>query len=131
MWRFFVHVERFCFMASFQTQNKEGYSVVTMLADRLDGQTTAELRSELVLLAGNSVSNMVLDLSRCTYCDTTGLSAIMIAHRLCKNGSLVLVGVNDEVSSILSIQNFDPELDMVADLAEAEAHITKSISKDK
>ncbi len=123
MWRVLVHIERFIFMANFQTQNKGDFAIVTMLVDRLDGQTTPELRSELVLLAGNQVSRMILDLSQCNYCDTTGLSAIMIAHRLCKTGALVLVGVKDEVAAMLSIQNFEPALDMVADLNEAQQHI--------
>ncbi len=113
-------------MANFLTQNKGDFAIVTMLVDRLDGQTTPELRSELVLLAGNQVSRMILDLSQCNYCDTTGLSAIMIAHRLCKTGTLVLVGVKDEVAAMLSIQNFDPALVMVADLNEAELQIAHS-----
>ncbi len=126
MWRAFVHIERFIVMANFLTQNKGDFAIVTMLVDRLDGQTTPELRSELVLLAGNQVSRMILDLSQCNYCDTTGLSAIMIAHRLCKTGTLVLVGVKDEVAAMLSIQNFDPALVMVADLNEAELQIAHS-----
>ncbi len=126
MWRAFVHIERFIVMANFLTQNKGDFAIVTMLVNRLDGQTTPELRSELVLLAGNQVSRMILDLSQCNYCDTTGLSAIMIAHRLCKTGTLVLVGVKDEVAAMLSIQNFDPALVMVADLNEAELQIAHS-----
>ncbi|MBQ2321946.1 MAG: STAS domain-containing protein [Bacteroidales bacterium] len=115
-------------MDNFKIENKDGYSVITMSAERLDGQTTPQLRSELVLLAGNQVSNMILDLSSCNYCDTNGLSAIMIAHRLCKNGSLVLVGVNDEVQSILSIQNFDPKLNIEANVGEAEKFITEVLA---
>ena len=111
-------------MENFKIDNKDGYSIISMTADRLDLQTTAELRSELVLLAGNQVSNMIIDLSNCNYCDTTGLSAIMIAHRLWKNGSLVLVGVREGVQSILSIQNFDPKLNIEPDVATAESFIS-------
>ncbi len=115
-------------MESFVSENKEGYSVIRMLSDRLDTQTTAELRSELVLLAGNDVKNMVLDLSPCHYCDTSGLSAILIAHRLCKDGFLVLSCVSDEVEKMLSIQRFDPELVIEATLPEAEARIKSQMS---
>ncbi len=117
-------------MASFISENHPGYVVVRMLTERLDNQTTAELRSELVLAAANAVSNIILDLGTCNYCDTTGLSAIMIAHRLCKNGHLILVGVSDSVGSILSMQRFDPELDIVADITEAEERMEAYIAKD-
>lgn len=117
-------------MASFISENHPGYVVVRMLTARLDNQTTAELRSELVLAAANAVSNIILDLTKCNYCDTTGLSAIMIAHRLCKNGHLVLVGVSDSVNSILSMQRFDPELDIAADISEAEERMAAYIAKN-
>lgn len=117
-------------MASFISENHPGYVVVRMLTARLDNQTTAELRSELVLAAANAVSNIILDLTTCNYCDTTGLSAIMIAHRLCKNGHLVLVGVSDSVNSILSMQRFDPELDIAADISEAEERMAAYIAKN-
>ncbi len=107
-------------MSNFTSEIKDGYSIIYMEADSLDNQTTAELRSELVLLAGNGICNMIIDLSKCHYCDTSGLSAILIAHRLCKDGVLILVGVSAEVSNILSIQRFDPELIIESDLAAAE-----------
>lgn len=115
-------------MANFVSENKEGYSVIRMMSERLDNQTTAELRSELVLLAGNNVKNMVLDLGACHYCDTSGLSAILIAHRLCKDGFLVLACVSDEVEKMLSIQRFEPELIVEATLPEAEARIKSQLS---
>lgn len=115
-------------MSNFSIESREGYSVISMNAGRLDNQITAELRSELVLLAGKGVNTMILDLSNCHYCDTAGLSAILIAHRLCKDGTLVLVGVADEVANMLSIQKFDPELILVASVAEAEEKLRASKS---
>lgn len=110
-------------MSNFSIENKEGYSIVHMNAARLDNQATAELRSELVLLAGKGVKTMILDLTSCNYCDTAGLSAILIAHRLCKDGMLILVGVSGEVASMLSIQRFDPELVLESSLPDAEEKI--------
>lgn len=110
---------------NFKVDKKENYSVVTMLAERLDAHTTAELRSELVLLAGDSVKNILLDLTSCDYCDTSGLSAILIAHRLCKDGRLVLVSTSSSVENMLSIQRFDPPVVTVATLAEGEAEMEK------
>lgn len=115
-------------MSNFSIENKEGYSIIRLNTDRLDNQITAELRSELVLLAGKGVNTMILDLSNCTYCDTAGLSAILIAHRLCKDGSLVLVGVAGEVANMLSIQRFDPELILESSVADAEERLRANMS---
>ncbi len=110
---------------NFKVEKRETYSVVTMLSERLDTYTTAELRSELVLLAGDSVKNILLDLTTCTYCDTSGLSAILIAHRLCKDGKLVLVTTSTSVENMLSIQRFEPMVIVVDTLADGEAEMLK------
>ncbi len=100
-----------------------------MNAERLDGQTTPELRSELVLLSGSAIKNMIIDLTSCHSCDTTGLSAILIAHRLCKDGHLILVGVSEEVRNMLSIQRFDPKLNLCHTMDEAEEHMKALIGE--
>lgn len=106
---------------NFEVVKCQGYSIVTMKAARLDSHTTPELKSELVLLAGDSVRNIIIDLSACDYCDTAGLGAILIAHRLCKDGMLILVGVQTSVENMLSIQRFDPQLYIVASVEDAIA----------
>ncbi len=115
-------------MSNFVTENKEGFSVIYMKSQQLDSQTTAELRSNLVLLAGNGVKNIIIDLEPCHYCDTSGLGAILIAHRLCKDGTLVLSNVSDEVAKMLSIQRFEPELVVETSLASAEARMMDIVS---
>lgn len=110
---------------NFIVQRNEDYAIVTMTAERLDAHSVPELRSELVLLAGDSVKNMILDLTQCAYCDTTGLSAILIAHRLCKEGLLVLSGVHQSVENMLSIQRFDPPLVITSSVAEGIARMQK------
>ncbi len=114
-------------MANISIDKKADYTVVALNAEKLDGQTTPKLRSELVLLAGDSVKNMILDLSNCTYCDTTGLSAILIAHRLCKDGCLILCGLSSSVENMLSIQRFNPPLQITLNLEEAEKLMQRHI----
>lgn len=114
---------------SFKVEKKGGYSVIEMEAERLDAQSTPELRSELVLQSGASIKNVIIDLKNCHYCDTTGLSAILIAHRLCKEGHLVLAGVAPEVENMLSIQRFDPPLNTAVTLEEAEEKMQSLIGQ--
>lgn len=110
---------------NFIVEKREGYAIITMTAERLDAHSVPELRSELVLLAGDSVKNMILDLTECAYCDTTGLSAILIAHRLCKEGMLILSGVHQSVENMLSIQRFDPPLIVTSSVADGIARLQR------
>ncbi|MBE6340271.1 MAG: STAS domain-containing protein [Marinilabiliaceae bacterium] len=103
----------------FEVQSNDGYSILTMNAESLDAQTTPKLRSELVILSGKGVNKMIIDLTKCKSCDAVGLSAILIAHRLCKDGRLFLVGVCEEVERMLSIQRFDPPIVILDNINEA------------
>jgi anti-anti-sigma factor len=113
---------------NFKVEKKNKYAVITMQTSRLDVQSAAELRSELVLLSGESVKHMVIDLSKCEYCDTAGLSAILIANRLCQDGMLLLAAVPQNVESMLYIQRFNPELVLVANVEEGETRLQKVIA---
>lgn len=112
---------------NFIVQKNEEYAIITMTNERLDAHSVPELRSELVLLAGDSVRNMILDLNKCVYCDTTGLSAILIAHRLCKEGMLILTGVKQSVENMLSIQRFDPPLVITSSVEEGIMRLQKKV----
>ncbi len=80
----------------------------------------------MVILSGSSVKSMIIDLSKCNSCDTAGLSAIQIAHRLCKDGKLILVGVKENIENMFQIQRFDPPLVYIDTMEEAEAKMQQA-----
>src|SRR5690554_7570829 len=69
----------------FKIDKLDDFNLVQVLKEKLDTSIAPGLKSELVLLSGNNEKNILLDLSKCTYCDSSGLSAILVANRLCKN----------------------------------------------
>jgi anti-anti-sigma factor len=79
-----------------------------------------ELKAELVLLNKNGVNNVVLDLSATKYCDSSGLSAILTANRLCKdsNGNFALCGLQSGVFKLIQIAQLDRVL-LIADNLDA------------
>lgn len=111
---------------NYKVEKKGKYAIITMQTPRLDVQSAAELRSELVLLSGESVKHIVIDLMQCEYCDTAGLSAILIANRLCQDGMLILSSVPQNVESMLQIQRFNPELVFVANVEEGELRLQRA-----
>lgn len=114
---------------NYKVEKKDKYAVITMLTPNLDNQSAAELRSELVLLSGESYKHIVIDLAQCEYCDTAGLSAILIANRLCQYGMLILASVPENVENMLRIQRFNPEPIIVTTVDEGEVRMLKAITE--
>lgn len=81
------------------------YTRIKVLSERLDTLIAPDLKSELVVVNANGEKNIVLDLSNCTYCDSSGLSAILVANRLCEDaqGTFILTGLQPEVEQIIRI----------------------------
>jgi anti-anti-sigma factor len=90
------------------------------LEEKLDTHIAPTLKSELVLVSGNGEKNIILDLSKCRYCDSSGLSAILVANRLCKNasGTFVLTGLNDAVERLITISQLDTVLNITNSIEE-------------
>ncbi|MGB0917119.1 MAG: STAS domain-containing protein [Flavobacteriales bacterium] len=122
---------------NFEIDKKENYAVVRVKAEKLDSQISPSLKSELVVLNADEFKNIIIDLSDTRYCDSSGLSAILVANRLCKNsgGSFVLCGLQRSVSKLISISQLDtilsitPTFEEATDLIAMES-IEKGLDKD-
>jgi anti-sigma B factor antagonist len=112
----------------FNIEKLENYTLVEVLEEKLDTHIAPSLKSELVLISGKGEKNVVMDLSKCKYCDSSGLSAILVANRLCKNASgiFVLTGLNDAVERLISISQLDTVLNITSSKQEAGKFIETS-----
>lgn len=106
---------------NFETTQNKNEAVVKTNVDKLDASNASELKSELILLNKNGVNNIVIDLSATKYCDSSGLSAILTANRLCKdsNGRFVMFGLQDNVSKLIQIAQLDKVLSITSNRNEA------------
>lgn len=109
----------------FQIEKFENHTLIKVLEEKLDTHIAPTLKSELVLVSGNGEKNIILDLSNCRYCDSSGLSAILVANRLCKNsnGTFVLTGLNDAVERLITISQLDTVLNITVNVEEAQTLI--------
>jgi anti-sigma B factor antagonist len=98
----------------FKIEKQDNHTLIQVLEEKLDTHIAPTLKSELVLVSGNGEKNIILDLSKCRYCDSSGLSAILVANRLCKNsgGTFVLTGLNDAVERLITISQLDTVLNI-------------------
>ena len=116
----------------FKIEKLDNYTLIQVLEEKLDTHIAPTLKSELVLISGNGEKNIVLDLSKCRYCDSSGLSAILVANRLCKNsrGIFVLTGLQTAVERLITISQLDTVLNIKDTLEESEEYIKQEAGKD-
>ena len=110
----------------FKIDKLENHTLIKVLEEKLDTHIAPTLKSELVLVSGNGEKNIILDLQNCRYCDSSGLSAILVANRLCKNanGTFVLTGLNDAVERLITISQLDTVLNITNTVEEAAGMIS-------
>ena len=106
----------------FKKEKKNNFTLVTILAEKVDTNIAPVLKAEFVLISSNGEKNMLLDFSNCRYIDSSGLSAILVANRLCKNagGKLVLTGLQSAVERLIIISQLDSVLNIAYTMEKAE-----------
>lgn len=109
----------------FSIDKKEKYVVFKLNEQKLNTLIAAELKSELLLLNTQGYNNIVLDLSDSLYCDSSGLSAILVGNRLCRNssGAFVITGLSDAVKKLVQISQLDQVLIITSTLPEAIEYV--------
>jgi anti-anti-sigma factor len=122
---------------NFTIEDKGRYTLVTSNVDKLDTTCAPELKSELVYLNKTGVRNVLMDLTSTRYCDSSGLSALLVANRLCKsvNGSLVVCGLQEPVQKLVQISQLETVLSITPTASEGidllyMEEIEKDINKD-
>ena len=112
----------------FKIEKQDNHTLIQVLEEKLDTHIAPTLKSELVLVSGNGEKNIILDLSKCRYCDSSGLSAILVANRLCKNanGTFVLTGLNDAVERLIIISQLDTVLNITSTIEDGVGLIAET-----
>lgn len=89
---------------------KNGSGAVLVLKERkLDVTVSPELKGEFILLCRPSLKSLIIDLSAVEFCDSSGLSALLIADRQMREhgGEIKLAGVHKKVLTLLKISQLD------------------------
>lgn len=113
---------------NFQVDNQSNYSVVVSESEKLNALNASELKSLFVTMNKNHVTNIILDLTNTSYCDSSGLSAILTANRLCKDssGKFVLTGLQPNVAKMIEIAQLHRVLNIEDNQTDAIALINKA-----
>ncbi len=106
----------------FKIEKLDGYTQIDVVVEKLDTNIAPSLKSELVLISGGGEKNIILNISNCKYCDSSGLSAILVANRLCKNanGTFILCGLQSAVERLIVISQLDSVLNITETVDDAK-----------
>lgn len=113
---------------SFITEEQEGVTIIKVDNDRLDSIIAPQLKSELLLLVSEGIKKIIIELSRVTYTDSSGLGALLFGFRQLKNnhGQLKLCAANHRIMALVRIARLDGFLLNYQNLKEAISSFNES-----
>lgn len=93
----------------FTLDKHDKYVLIKLSESKLNSLVSPQLKSELILINSEGQRNIILDLSNVQYSDSSGLSSLLVGHRLCKNaeGTFIMTGINDNISRLIAISQLE------------------------
>lgn len=107
---------------NFTTQRIEDIVVFTLNETKLDANNSGLVKAEFTLLMKlESVKKLIIDLTDVESCDSTGLSALLVANRLvhANDGDVCLVTSSEKVLSLIRITQLNKVLSVFDTLTDA------------
>ena len=109
------------------------YTVINVDEDKLDAVVAPDLKSEFVNLNADGFNNIIVHLAKVKYVDSSGLSALLIANRLCKDsgGIFILSSVGEHVMKLIYISQLDKVMNITKTLEEGvDLVLMDAVEKD-
>ncbi len=110
----------------FEITQSDGISKMVLKSDRLDTKIAPDLKSQFISLANAPDSgHLVLDLGNIQFADSSGLSALLLAHRLFRDSdrSFVLCNLSERVQKLVDISQLTSVFTIAADFQDAAKRI--------
>lgn len=106
----------------YQTQDFDSYIIVYVKADKMDTTLAPELKGHFINCATqNPGKALIVDLSGVKFADSSGLSALLMAHRLYRdnNSTCIIACAGDRINELLEISQLNKVFKLTATLEDA------------
>ncbi len=109
----------------FTLDKQDQYSIFTLDEENLNSIIAPNLKSEFVFMRNEGVRNLIFDLAKVLYVDSSGLSSILTANRIWKDyGSFIVTGIDHPaVKKLIEISRLDTILTIIPTLTEAKDYV--------
>ena len=107
---------------NFEISKGSNHTKITVKVEKLDSIQAPELKSHIVMANKSGEKNLIIDLSETRYCDSSGLSALLVANRLTRDlsGTLVICSLQEPVMKLITISQLHNVLNITETADEAE-----------
>jgi anti-sigma B factor antagonist len=112
----------------FQTQEQDTYTLVSLGAEKLDSNLSPDLKGHIINLASkNPDKDIIIDLENVRFADSSGLSALLLAHRICRDNARTCVFVKPSPKLIIlfEISQLNKVFQIADSIDEAVATLNK------
>jgi anti-sigma B factor antagonist len=104
-----------------KTVSKNDVTILRLLDTRLDNVIAAELKAQLLVMIEQGVKNILIDLAKVEFADSSGLGAILFGIRQARpvNGHIKLVNPQSRVLGLIKIAKLENVIEAYDDEMEA------------
>jgi anti-sigma B factor antagonist len=106
----------------FDIKKDDTVTILTLKEKKLDSSISSELKAEFLLLCKpKKTSTLIVDLKAVEFCDSSGLGALLIAHRSMNEhqGEVKFINVNKSVLNLIKISQLDRVFNVYKSLKDA------------
>ncbi len=105
----------------FALDKKEFFVVIELMEEKLMSTNAPKFKSELAILGAEGYRNMIINLNNVQFVDSSGLSALLLANRMCNEskGTLALCHLGSQVQSLIKISQLEDILNVFTTLSES------------
>ena len=111
---------------NFELKRNGDIAVFKLNERRFDAQIAGLVKGEFtIILHTEEITKLILDLSEVEYCDSSGLSAILLAFRVLQssNGHIRLASPTKNVKTLIEISQLNRILPICSTVHEAELEL--------
>jgi anti-anti-sigma factor len=112
----------------FPTQEQETYTIVSLSAEKLDSNLSPELKGHIINLSSkNPEKSIIIDLDNVRFADSSGLSALLLAHRMCRDNarSCIFVKPSPKLVILFEISQLNKVFQVADSIDEAVAMLNR------
>lgn len=106
---------------NFTLENNGNIVIFRLKNSNVDGQVAAQFKAKILIEAQPNIDALIIDLKEVEAMDSSGLGALLLAHRQLKDHGIpvILVAVQDFVRSLMSITRIDELFEYYSTVEEA------------
>ena len=108
-------------IVAFTIDVQDKYTHISILEEKFTEKLSSELKAEIAKINTKGIKNIIFDVYSCIYCDSSGISVILVANGICKEnkGCLVICSPQPAVSKLIDTSQLSSVLNITPSFNEA------------